>query len=146
LIQEIIDASDYYTLIIGGRYGSQDETGLSFTEREYDYAAQAKKPVIALLHRNPDQIERGKTETDAAAWERLETFRAKVEGAHTCNYWDSASDLKAMAIVGLTAVIKRHPAAGWVRADEVPSDATLRDIVRLRDRIRDWKRTPKLCA
>ena len=42
LIRDIIDSSDYYILIIGGRYGSRDEAGLSYTEKEYDYAAAAK--------------------------------------------------------------------------------------------------------
>ncbi len=39
-IQKIIQESDYYVLVIGARYGSCDDHGLSFTEREYDYALQ----------------------------------------------------------------------------------------------------------
>src|ERR1035437_10379970 len=50
LIQGVIDESDYYLLIIAGRYGSRDEQGIGFTEKEYDYAVERKKPVIALLH------------------------------------------------------------------------------------------------
>src|SRR5574341_861812 len=50
LIRDVIDGSDYYTLIIGGRYGSLDDTGISYTEKEYDYAVSSKKPVIPLLH------------------------------------------------------------------------------------------------
>jgi hypothetical protein len=52
LIEDIIEGSDYYVLIIGGRYGSLDETGIGFTEKEYDYAVSLKKPVIPLFHEN----------------------------------------------------------------------------------------------
>ena len=34
LIRDVIDASDYYLLVIGGRYGSVDEAGLGYTEKE----------------------------------------------------------------------------------------------------------------
>lgn len=135
LIRDVIDSSDYYVLIVGGRYGSQDEAGLSYTEKEYDYAVASKKPVIPLLHQRPTELPREKTETDSAAWERLEKFRTKVEKKHTCVYWRSPDDLKAKVIVGLTAAIKRHPAKGWIRADKVPTDATIADILALRNRV-----------
>jgi hypothetical protein len=45
LIKQVIDDSDYYIVIIGGRYGSVDEAGVSYTEREYDYAVSTDKPV-----------------------------------------------------------------------------------------------------
>ncbi|WP_238271800.1 DUF4062 domain-containing protein [Methylobacterium cerastii] len=33
-IKAVIDQCDYYVLIIAGRYGSIDESGLSYTEQE----------------------------------------------------------------------------------------------------------------
>lgn len=135
LIKDVIDGSDYYVLIIGGRYGSLDGAGIGFTEKEYDYAIAARKPVIPLLHRNPDNLPRERTETDPTAWRRLKDFRAKVEAKHTCVYWEQADDLKARVIVGLTSATKRHPGVGWVRADSVPSEATLADVLALRNRV-----------
>ncbi|MBR2714619.1 MAG: DUF4062 domain-containing protein, partial [Ruminococcus sp.] len=39
VIKQVIDLCDYYVLIIGKRYGSiSPETGISYTEMEYDYA------------------------------------------------------------------------------------------------------------
>lgn len=137
LIEDVIDASDYYAVIIGGRYGSLDEAGLGYTEKEYDYAISTKKPVIALLHENPDNLPREKTETDTATWEKLKAFRAKIEKRHTCVYWNNAEQLKAKLIVGLTAETKRHPAVGWVRADQVPDQTTLADILALRKKVSD---------
>lgn len=135
LIKDVIDASDYYVVIIGGRYGSLDETGLGYTEKEYDYAVSAKKPVIPLLHEKPDNLPREKTETDEATWKKLQAFRAKVEKRHTCVYWKTAEDLKAKVIVGLTAAMKRHPTVGWVRADQVPTEATIAEVLGLRNRV-----------
>ena len=37
-IKKVIDDSDYYLLIIGGRYGSLSDKGINYTEMEYDYA------------------------------------------------------------------------------------------------------------
>ena len=49
-IQGFIDESDYFILLLGGRYGTIDrETGLSWTEREYRYAVEKNKPVLALI-------------------------------------------------------------------------------------------------
>lgn len=135
LIKDVIDGSDYYVLIVGGRYGSLDEAGIGYTEKEYDYAVTAKKPVIPLLHENPDNLPRDRTETDATTWKKLKEFRAKVEGRHTCVYWQRADDLKAKVIVGLTSATKRHPAVGWVRADQVPSETTLADVLALRRKV-----------
>jgi uncharacterized protein DUF4062 len=49
-IKKVIDECDYYVLIIGGRYGSMDAAGVSFTEKEYDYAVGQKKTVLAFVH------------------------------------------------------------------------------------------------
>ncbi len=137
LIRDVIDASDYYVVIIGGRYGSLDEKGIGYTEKEYDYAVESHKPVLPLLHEKPEQLPREKTEVDEPAWRRLQAFRVKVEKRHTCVYWKSAEDLKAKVIVGITAATKRAPAVGWIRADRVPTEATLADVLTLRQRVAD---------
>jgi len=53
LVCDVVDASDYYVLIVGGRYGSLDDAGIGYTEKEYDYAVSRNKPVMALLTRTP---------------------------------------------------------------------------------------------
>lgn len=62
LIKGVIDDSDYYVLVIGGRYGFINEEGISYTEMEFDYAMEKKKPVLAFLHAAPDDIPAGKTD------------------------------------------------------------------------------------
>jgi len=137
LIKDVIDASDYYVVVVGGRYGSLDEEGIGYTEKEYDYAVATKKPVVSLLHQNPDNLPRDKTETAEEIWNKLDAFRKKIEKRHTCVYWTSSEELKAKLIVGLTAAVKRHPAIGWVRADQIPSGATLSDLLALRKRVEE---------
>lgn len=39
-IKRVIDDCDYYLLIVGARYGSMDDNGVSYTEKEYDYAKE----------------------------------------------------------------------------------------------------------
>lgn len=135
LIKDIIDDSDYYILIIGGRYGSLDEAGISYTEKEYKYALETNKPVLAFLHKNPDTLPRERTETNEKAWNMLKTFKEGVEEKHTCKYWDSPEGLRAEVITSLTSETKRSPGTGWIRASEVPSDSTLADILELRKNI-----------
>lgn len=91
--------------------------------------------IIPLLHKNPDNLPRGKTDTDEKSWKKLQQFRAKVEDNHTCKYWVSAEELGAKLIIGITSNIKRHTRIGWVRADELPSLETLQKLEEARDKI-----------
>jgi hypothetical protein len=45
-IKSVIDRSDYYVLILAGRYGSVDSDGQSWTEKEYQYATSKGIPVL----------------------------------------------------------------------------------------------------
>ena len=49
LIQRQLNDIDYYIVVIAHRYGSVDDTGLSYTEKEYNYAVEIGIPVIGLV-------------------------------------------------------------------------------------------------
>jgi hypothetical protein len=50
VIQRWITDSDIYMLILGGRYGSvEPNSGLSYTELEYDFAVNSGKPFFAIV-------------------------------------------------------------------------------------------------
>jgi hypothetical protein len=51
-IKRIIDDCDYYILIIGGRYGTISDDGISYTEKEYDYAISRQIPVMTFRHKD----------------------------------------------------------------------------------------------
>lgn len=80
LIKRVIDESDYYLVVSAGRYGSvHPDTGISYTEMEYDYAVKAGKPVIGFLKANPESIPVDKVYTDQVLAEKLDVFRQKLE-------------------------------------------------------------------
>ncbi len=61
-IKKLIDICDYYIVIIGGRYGSMDENGIGYTEKEYKYAIENKIPVIGFTIKDPSSIPVNKTD------------------------------------------------------------------------------------
>lgn len=48
-IEELIDEADFFILLMGKNYGSCDSEGVSWTEREYEYALLKNKPIIAII-------------------------------------------------------------------------------------------------
>jgi hypothetical protein len=120
-IKDAIDDCDYYVLILGGRYGSLSTDGVSFTEKEYDYAVSKAKPIIALLHQRPDNLPRNRTDGNDSAWEKLQGFRSKVADSCTCSFWKTSDELRANALTGLISEFERTPARGWVRPAPQPT-------------------------
>lgn len=131
-IKRIIDDCDYYLVIIGGRYGSTTETGISYTEQEYDYAISHNLKIIELLHESPDDIPLGKSEKDPALRERLQQFRNKVASGRLVKFWKSAQELPGLVSLSLSKTIKMFPAVGWIKADRAASVDLLGEINELR--------------
>ncbi len=119
-IKRVIDQSDYYLLIIAGSYGTEDASGLGFTEREFDYAVERGIPVTALLHRSPDQLMLKNSETDPERRRKLERFRDKAGKGRLVEYWESANELPALVSNCLLHEITTNPGIGWIRADQIP--------------------------
>jgi Domain of unknown function (DUF4062) len=136
LIKGVIDDSDYYLLVVGGKYGSIDPIDdLSYTEKEFDYAVSKNKPVMAFLHGNPDAIPAGRSERSEEAQERLAQFRAKVERRKHVKYWSGPEDLAGKVALSFGQFAKTYPAIGWIRADQQASPETLAEIHELRKRL-----------
>ena len=131
-IKRIIDDCDYYLLIIGGRYGSTDDDGLSYTEKEFDYAVSKGIKVIALLHKNPEDLPRSKSEVEGDKYQKLQDFRAKVCNGRLIRYWENSTQLPGEVSLSLNKSMKMFPAVGWVRADSTASPELLVEINELR--------------
>lgn len=138
-IKKVIDDSDYYLLIIGARYGSLDENGVSFTEKEYDYAVRKGIPVIAFLHSDINSIPLKKTDGDKELMQKLEAFRCKVQTGRLVNYWKDPHELKAKVISSLVDVFDEQPKIGWIRADKVASGDAQKEIERLNNDITTYQ-------
>jgi hypothetical protein len=136
LIERVIEESDYYLLVIGGKYGSIDpQTEISFTEKEYDYAVSLKRPVMAFLHGDPGSIPFKKSEQDEQAREKLAEFRKKVESSKHVKFWTSASDLQGRVAMSYASFQKRYPAVGWIRGDVQTSTESLSELNELRKKL-----------
>src|ERR1039458_686078 len=131
-IKRVINDCDYYLVVIGGRYGSITEEGISYTEQEYDYAVSRRLKVIALLHENPDEIPLGKSEKDEVLRQKLQQFRDKVKKGRLVKFWKTADDLAGKVALSLSQTMKTYPAVGWVRADRVANVEVLGEINELR--------------
>lgn len=131
LIEQVIADSDYYLLIIGGKYGSVEPTlEISYTEREYDAAVAMKKPVMAFLHGQPGKLLAEQTEDSDERRALLAAFRAKVEKAKHVKYWTSPEDLAGKVALTWNSFRKRYPAVGWIRADQASSQEQLAALAR----------------
>jgi hypothetical protein len=130
-IKKIIDDSDYYVVIVAGKYGSiSEKTGLSYTRMEYQYAIESGKPVIGFLYENSENLPANKYETDPDRREKLEEFKEIIK-SKLCKFWSNPSDLGAKVSRSLTQLINRYPATGWVRAD-FSRDALNQEMLDLR--------------
>lgn len=124
-IKKVIDDSDYYLLIIGGRYGSLSEEGISYTEMEYDYAIGKGIKVIALVHGSPEKLAVEKVEIDSEAQEKLQAFKTKATTNRLVKFWNDAKDLPGLVALSLPKTIKTYPAVGWVRGNEATDNTDL---------------------
>ncbi|MEK8212558.1 DUF4062 domain-containing protein [Paenibacillus sp. FSL L8-0463] len=134
LIKSVIDDSDYYIVVIGGRYGSIGPKDISYTEMEYRYALETGKPIIAFLHKNPLELPVNKTEREKDSQEKLESFKTLAK-EKLVRYWTSPSDLGSVVSRSLTKLIKSNPAIGWIRADTVSDGGAAKEILKLKETI-----------
>lgn len=139
LIKKVIDDCDYYMVILGGRYGSIGPDGFSYTEMEYRYALETGKPILGFVHKDPSQIVAKKIETTPEGKKKLDSFRELVQ-TRMCRFWDSPSDLGSQVSRSLVKLIKTHPAIGWVRGDQVPSESAITEILSLRRTIEELEK------
>lgn len=136
LIKKVIDECDYYLIISGGRYGSIGPHGLSYTEMEYRYALESGKPVMAFLHKNPQQLASGRCEQTDEGKSKLVAFRALIQ-QKMCKFWDSPADLGSVVSRSLIRLTKTTPAIGWIRADQVTDAIAAAEVLKLRKKIED---------
>jgi hypothetical protein len=85
-IKSVIDRSDYYVLILAGRYGSVYRRGKSWTEKEYEYAVLRNIPVLAFI-RAKRSIRADAMDEDSGLRAKLEGFKRKVRDRHLCREW-----------------------------------------------------------
>lgn len=130
-IKRVIDESDYYIVVIGGRYGSVSEkTGLSYTEMEYRYALETNRPIIGFIHQDPESLSASKTERTEANKEKLNGFKNLVQ-SKLCKFYNSPEDLGSKVSRSIIQLKKQYPAIGWVRADALENFTSSNEYILL---------------
>lgn len=126
-IQQVIDESDYYIVIVGAKYGSLAEDGLSYTEKEFDYAVSKGIPVLGFVHGNPEVIPQGKCEIDSDRRQKLDAFISKIE-KRLRKDWSSTEDLCSKVVTSLSKAMKTHPRPGYIRGDKASNPEKLLEL------------------
>lgn len=131
-IKRVIDDCDYYILIMGGRYGSLTPDGISYTEREFDYAVSKGLKVLAFVHGSPGDISLAKSELNSELRQKLALFRDKVCRDRLIKSWTAAAELPGLVALSLQKTIKVYPAVGWVRANTIATSEALGELNTIR--------------
>lgn len=123
-IKKMLDDCDYYILILAGKYGSYDHDGISFTEKEYDYAIEKGIPVMSFVIKDPEQLPNYNCETDPKRREKLEAFRKKVCANALVKFYNDIGTLQTAVAISLNRCIQDFPAIGWTRGNssDIPDD------------------------
>ena len=106
-LKDLIDACDYYVVIVAGRYGSKNSAGVSWTELEYDYAASTDIPILAFFK-----------SSDQDYTDEIKNFMNKISMGCTPTYWKDKGELAGKVFRQLTET--ETPRPGWARADTFP--------------------------
>src|SRR3984893_17751099 len=108
LIKRVIEESDYYIVIVAGRYGSLGPEGLSYSEMEYDYAVEKGIPVLGFVREGIGDISFDNTKKSERGRKKLETFRQKVMSRTCCKY-STASELGMAVMKSLMSEARIRP-------------------------------------
>ncbi len=113
--------------------------GISYTQKEYEYAQEIGLKVLAFIHNAPHLIPIGKSEALPELRERLERFRSSVTNGRLVRYWKLADELPGLVATSLNRTIKTYPATGWIRGNSNSADELLNEINSLRQQNNDLR-------
>ncbi|QFT88091.1 hypothetical protein FIU87_05520 [Bacillus sp. THAF10] len=129
VIKKWINDSDVYMLILGGRYGVIDEeTGISYTHWEYEYAGEIGKPRFAIII-HEEALENKVKELGSNVIEKVnyplyENFRKLVLEKISKFYTDN-KDIKLVIYESLKEFERREDLTGWISGKEVTENHSL---------------------
>jgi len=134
VIERVIDNSDYYVVIVGGRYGSLTAEGLSYTEREFDYAVESGKYILGFIDARHSDNVLDEGQNDPKSKIKLDGFIKKVK-TKTIKTYSSPQELGGIVSRGLHNAISRSPKEGWVRGKYALTPEAVAEKAQLGERI-----------
>jgi hypothetical protein len=130
LIARQIEASDYYVLILGHRYGSETEDGISYTEKEYDYASEIGIPTLGFIIDDEAAWPASRVEKTQKKIKKITSFKSKVK-SKLVHFWVNKDDLHGKISISLIKTMNGNPRTGWVRSDEAVGPDITKELTRL---------------
>jgi hypothetical protein len=151
IIKRWIDESDVYMLILGGRYGSvEPESGISYTELEYDYALEIGKPLFAVVIAD-EALENKAKEHGTLVIEKerpseLKLFKEKVL-TNISSFFEDMKDIRLCVMESLPEIASTRDLAGWISGNEISDTKGLVDeIAKLNAEVRELTKENSVLA
>lgn len=134
VIKKVIDLCDYYVLILGRRYGSINaDTGISYTEMEYDYAISKGIPVLVFALDSSIDVSPDKVDTDVHKLAKLDDFRSKAMNNRLASVWKSVEDLTGKLAISIMKAKTEISRPGWQRGTDYDEGTLRRQIMDLQE-------------
>lgn len=123
IIRRTIEVSDYYVLVLGLRYGSKTSEGISFTQKEYEYALEKNIPILAFVMKDTVSLSMDKRDDDLS---EIKAFRELVlTNSKMAQFWDTKDQLIKSVSISLMKQIMQKPGIGWIRGDNARAEEAL---------------------
>ncbi|HDZ8843872.1 TPA: DUF4062 domain-containing protein [Aeromonas dhakensis] len=130
MIQRQILESDYYIVIAANKYGSISPSGVSYTEMEFDFAAENKIPVLGFVLQDKAPWPTEKSETKPKNRAALNAFKKKIQ-CKLIDFWNNKDELHAKVSIALIKTMTANPRVGWVRSSGNITNEVMLEISRL---------------
>lgn len=112
-IKNTIDMSDYYVLIVGRYCGTLiEDEGISYTEKEYNYAISKGIPVLGFIISDGARKESYGVETSKQQ-KALKRFVKKVKKL-PCEFWNTPDELAYQVSSTLSIKFSENNRNGWM--------------------------------
>ena len=129
LIARQIDETDYYVVIVAHKNGSM-VGGVSYTEKEYDYAVSKGVPVYGFIVDSAVEPLAKNKDSSAAKVHALSKFKTKVK-QRPVGFWKTSDDLHGKVSIALMKAFNTTPRTGWTRAVAVAGPEVSQELSRL---------------
>jgi len=141
VIKKVINLCDYYILIIGKRYGSVNlNTGISYTEMEYEYAKSKDIPVLVFAIDDSVILPDEKQDKDPKMIENLNKFREKAMSNRLATIWKTSDELTGAIAISIMRAKSEINRPGWQRATDYDEGSLRREIMELQRKNKDLKK------
>jgi len=130
IIARNIEESDYYCVVTAHRYGSLTPEGISYTQKEYEYAIAMGVPILGFVIEKDAHWPGDKFDTEGEAVRALADFKDLVR-KKPVSFWRDAGDLYGRVSVALNKQMTANPREGWVRARSQANPEIVGELTRL---------------